>query len=499
MVKESSIFRTDKLNMPNMIRNKMILLACTYLASFSLVLAQESVPAGAVLTLEESVNIALKNNLEVRQSDLQSQSASIVLKQSRRTLLPSVSGAIGHGLNQGRSIDPFTNSYIDQNVNFANYSLSGGITLFNGLLLQNTIRQNSLAFEAAKMEKQRAMESLTLDVILTYLQVLSNEDLLNQSVLQAEVSNQQVKRLQVLDKEGAIAPALLFDLQGQLANDKLTIINNRNALNASKLALAQLMNVEYNPQLKVARLTAEQIQTTSKYTFKSDEITSLALNQLALIKGAALRRESAAKGVQVSRALRYPILSLNTDLFSNYSSLASINEFAGIQEVTTDNFVNVNGTQYPVITPERTFDSQKIRYNDQIKNNFSSSFSVNLRIPIFNSVYAKSRIAQAKVDLQNAELIEETTQLQLKQAIDQAYFNMEAAWERLGAVDQQAEAFRKAFNAAEVRFNAGAATSVDYSIAKNNFDRASINLINARYDYVLRTKILDYYRGALEL
>ena len=129
----------------------------------------------------------------------------------------------------------------------------------------------------------------------------------------------------------------------------------------------------------------------------------------------------------------------------------------------------------------------------------SSSFSLNLRIPIFNTVYAKSRIAQAKVELQNAELIEETTQLQLKQAIDQAYFNMEAAWERLEAVNKQVEAFRKAFNAAEVRFNAGAATSVDYSIAKNNFDQASINLINVRYDYVLRTRILDYYRGALVL
>src|SRR5690606_12584521 len=134
-----------------------------------------------------------------------------------------------------------------------------------------------------------------------------------------------------MDKEGAIAPALLFDLQGQLANDELTIINSRNALNASKLALAQLMNVEYDPQLKVARLTADQIKTTGKYAHKPDEIASSAMSQLALIKGAALRRESASKGVQASRALRYPTLSLNTDLFSNYSSLASINEFKGIQ------------------------------------------------------------------------------------------------------------------------------------------------------------------------
>jgi outer membrane protein len=103
------------------------------------------------------------------------------------------------------------------------------------------------------------------------------------------------------------------------------------------------------------------------------------------------------------------------------------------------------------------------------------------------------------VDLENAELVETTTQVELKQAVDQAYFNMQAAWERFGALTRQVQAFKQAFRAAEVRFNAGAGTSVDYSVAKNNYDQAQINLINGRYDYVLRSKVLDYYRGALTL
>ncbi len=134
---------------------------------------QEQV-ASAPLTLQESVSTALKNNFDVKQSELRAESASILLKQSRRDLLPAISGSVGHGYNQGRSIDPFTNSYIDQNVGFANYSLGGSITLFNGLLLQNSIKQNSLSFEASKMEQQQARERLTLDVILAYLQILSN-------------------------------------------------------------------------------------------------------------------------------------------------------------------------------------------------------------------------------------------------------------------------------------------------------------------------------------
>lgn len=478
---------------------KLTLLACICLAGHCVALGQDSTSTGDVLTLQQSVNLALKNNLDVRQSDLQRQRAAILLRQSRRDLLPTISGSIGHGLNQGRSIDPFTNAYIDQNVSFANYGLNGGLTLFNGLLLQNTIKQNALATEAAKMEQQQAREALTLNVMLVYLQALSNEELYKQAVLRAGLSRQQVNRLEVLDKEGAIAPALLFDLQGQLANDELSIINSRNALNASRLSLAQLMNVNYDPQLKLAPVATAQLSSPAKYAYQPEQIIAAAVNQLAIIKGAAYRKQSAIKGLHASRASLYPNLSLNSNLFSNYSSLAFRNVFTGIQQVTSENYVNMNGTQYPVITPERTFDSQKISYNDQLRNNFSSSFSINLRIPIFNSVYAKTRIAQAKVELLNAELIEETTLVQLKQAVEQAYFNMEAARERFEAVSRQVEAYQKAFAAAEVRFNAGAATSVDYSVAKTNLDQASINLVNVRYDYVLRTRILDYYRGGLVL
>jgi outer membrane protein len=480
-------------------RHRITALTGIFLLIAAVAAGQENPPAPAPLTLEQSVNTALKNNFDVKQTELRSESANILLKQSRRDLLPAISGTVGHGYNQGRSIDPFTNAYIDQSVGFANYSLGGSITLFNGLLLQNSIKQNALAFEASKMEHQQARERLTLDVILAYLQILSNEDLLNQARLRAELSKEQVKRLETLNKEGAIPPSQLYDLQGQLANDELSIINTQNALNASKLRLAQLMNVDYQPDLQIARLGEDDLQLTGRYPFSATEIYQSAVRQLAVIRGAALRKESAAKGVQVARSSGMPNLSFSSNLFSNYSSLATRNSVSGIQDVTTDQYIDVNGTRYPVIAPERNIRSEKIDFNDQLKNNYSSSFNLSLRIPIFNSLQTRSRVAQAKVDLENAELVEKTTQVELKQAVDQAYFNMQAAWERFGALTRQVQAFKQAFRAAEVRFNAGAGTSVDYSVAKNNYDQAQINLINGRYDYVLRSKVLDYYRGALTL
>ena len=157
------------------------------------------------------------------------------------------------------------------------------------------------------------------------------------------------------------------------------------------------------------------------------------------------------------------------------------------------------GDQIPVITTKSNFNSQKINYIDQFRNNYGTSLSLNIRIPILNANVAKNKLALAKITLQNASYVEETAKIQLKQSIEQAFFNMKAANEKYKTLQQQVRDFQEAFKIAEVRFNEGATNQVEYLIAKNNYDRSNINLISALYDYVFRIKILDYYQGKLSL
>lgn len=446
-------------------------------------------------TLKQSIELALANNMQSAQSELQVQSAAINLKQAKANLLPGLSANIGHGSNQGRSIDPFTNAYSNRNIDYANYSLNGGITLFSGLILRNQVKQSVLAYRANQMEQQQARDNLTLDVILAYFQVLNTEDQLKQAELQAETSRKQVERSKLLSKEGAIAPAQLSDLMGQLANDELSIINSRNALNSSRIALARLMNVNYERDFKVERLSPDAIPPNTE--MNPDKIYQQALEQLALVKGTVLRKESAKKGVQVARGGSYPQLSLNSNVFSNYSSAAQTSKVISTQDVSTTEYVELNGSKLPVMAQQRSTENSKIPYNNQIRNNYSSSISIGVRMPIFNGWKTRNQIAQAQIEVNNAELAEETIKLQLKQAVDLAWFNMAAASEKLQTLGRQVSFFNESFKAAEVRFNAGVGTFVDYTIAKNNLDRANLNLINARYDYLLRSKVLDYYQGRL--
>ncbi|HVE60501.1 MAG TPA: TolC family protein, partial [Chitinophagaceae bacterium] len=135
-----------------------------------------NLPAQTKLTLQESIDIAIKNNIEVKQRDLLAEAARVDYKQAKTNLFPTINGNISHGINQGRSIDPFTNSFVNQKINYASYGLGGDVILFNGFTLQNAIKQNAFAYDASKMELQQAKDNLTLAVILAYLQVLNNAD-----------------------------------------------------------------------------------------------------------------------------------------------------------------------------------------------------------------------------------------------------------------------------------------------------------------------------------
>lgn len=450
-----------------------------------------------VLSLKQSVELAIKNNLPVKQSDLQSQVDYISLKQARANKLPDANAFISHGLNQGRSIDPFSNSYINQNVTYGNYTLSSTVVLSNGAQLKNLVKQNEYSYAASKADVQLAKENLTLNVILAYLQVLNNEDLAEQSKNQIALTTKQVERLEILDKEGAIIPAQLYELKGQLANDQLAFINNQNAVESSKLALAQLMNIPYNKNLHLERITADQYVVN--YESDPELIYDAASKIYPQLRAADFRTQSATAGVKAARGQFYPIVSLNGNLNSNFSSAARRDIFLNKTQEASGDFVTINGDQIPVITTKSNFNSQKINYIDQFRNNYGTSLSLNIRIPILNANVAKNKLALAKINLQNARYVEETAKIQLKQSIEQAFFNMKAANEKYKTLQQQVRDFQEAFKIAEVRFNEGATNQVEYLIAKNNYDRSNINLISALYDYVFRIKILDYYQGKLSL
>lgn len=425
---------------------------------------QKEIAAQPHYTLQSAIDTALARNIEVRQNDLLVEQAQVFQRQSKTNLLPDLSATFNHGINQGRSIDPFTNQFVNQTVNFAGYGLNSGVVLFNGLRLQNTVKQFGAAYDASMMELQQAKDNLVLNVMLAYLQVLNTQDLLSAAVKQKEVSMEQFNRLEVLDKQGAISPSQLSDVKGQLMNDELNILNLRNTLETAKLSLAQLMNIPYQKTMTLERMNAEDFLT--RYELTSSDVYQSALKQFSLVKAVSLRTKSAEYALKAARGNLFPVVSAGGNMQTNYSSVAA----------------NASG---------------KIPYRDQLSNNIFYTLNLGLSIPLFNNLRFRNNVKLADIEVRNNKLIEENTRVQLRQQIEQAHLNMTNAYDRYSALVEQVTAYNTSFKAAEARLTAGVGTTVDYIIAKANLDRSNIALISSRYDFVLRKKILDFYQNTV--
>ena len=443
-------------------------------------------------SLEECINIALENNLRLKSTKNSEKSANINYQQSKMDLLPTVNGSYNLGINNGRSIDPFTNDFINQQLTFSTANLSLNATVFNGFRLINSLKQQQLNTKAANLEVEQEKQNLILSVTLAYLQVMNSKDVLILNEQRLLATNKQLKIQKDLYDLGRDNPADYTDLLGQKAADQTNILASEIALNNAKLSLTALLNLTS----KVNVSSEDFLFSLDKYQFTSDQVFRDALKSLATFKAREIRVESAKKGVQVAKAQYIPEISLFAGLNTNYSSAAETFTETGSAIVETGDFVNINNQNSPVFTNQTLFSAQRIGYTDQFDNNLNSVIGFSVNIPIFNGFQAKNNVALEKLQVEESLIALEQTQFEIKNAIKQVHFDMEAAFLRYESLSKQVTAFEKSFEINETRFNNGVSNFLAYITSKNNLENAKINLSIAKYDYFLRVKVLEFYRGS---
>lgn len=468
---------------------RLITILCL-IACFTMYSQEKTQP----ITLEYCIETALQNNLDLKRSHLKAETSEVNYRQSRADILPGLNANYNLGISNGRSIDPYSNDYLDQRLTFSNAGLRLNAVVFNGFRLLNTIRQNRYNLKAAEMEVEEARQNLVLDVTLTYLQILNNRELLKQAGARMETTQKQLERLNSLYEEGSGNPADYTDMQGQNALDKTAVINAENSLKASVLNLFQLLNTTDEVADKAfAALT--DFDDMKKYSLSAEEVMEDALTNLATFKAKELRLDAAKNGVKVARAGYIPEISVFGELNTNYSSAAEFLDEIGSSIVETGDFVAIDGQDYPVLREETRYTGDPISYEDQFNNNLNSVFGVAVNIPLFNGFRARNNVALEKIKLEESRVDLENTRLQLKQAIEQAYMDMESAFDRYHILTEQVKAYEESFRVNEVRFNSGVSNIVEYLTSKNNMDNARISRANAKYEYLLRVRVLEYYRG----
>lgn len=457
-----------------------------------------------VLSLQECVDIAIQNNLAVKKSILQKEGSRINWIQSRANQLPSVNLGGNYGYNWGRSINPRTNEYVTQQINFTSFSGSARVTLFNWFRLINTVKQNRLTLEASEFDVDKAKNDISLDIVTFYLNVIFNRELLQNAEYQLESSKNQLERTKKLVDGGALPKTSELELVSQVATNEVNLVTAQNNLNLALLNLKQAMLIPVFQEIDIV-VPDLDVEGNPDMRASSEEIFESALEAMPEIKSAELQVESATYGVKVAEAGYSPNLSLGANISSNYSD--AYKEFIpegdpiidvdenGNPITTYTSFVTENGIavrQYS-ITQDGSF--QTVDFGKQIDQNFGRSLTFNLSIPIFNNLQAKSDVQRAKISLRQAEIAVTEQKNLLRQMIESAYNDAQAASKSYAASLRQVEALEETYRSIENQYNLGAANFTDYQVASNNLYRAKSDLVRAKFDYIFKKKILDFYQG----
>ncbi len=475
-------------------KNQIIL--CSFLL-FALTFnsnAQNPVATNQTLSLEQCIDYALKNNIQIKQSELNTDLSQVNLLQSKATLLPSLNANAAHSYNIGRTVDRFTNQFADAEVLSQNFSLSTDVTLFCGFQNINTIQENKFIYLSRKYDVEKMKNDVALNIATAYLQILYSIETEDNAKNQMGITAAQVERAKIMVDAGTTAKGVLLDIQSQLALEELNVTNAQNQLDISYLNLAQLLNMPSAEGLSIVKPELT-IGNNDLLTATTTQIYNSAVSNLPEIKSAEYTVKSAEKSVDVAWGGLSPRLTFSASYGTGYSGASQrVLGAPTFQGYGPDGSITSTGDT--VLSPmfsSGTF--EKIPFADQYSDNVNKSFGFYLTVPIFNRLQTKSAIDRARIQKLNADLTVESTKLQVQKNVQQAYADASAGLKKYNASLKAIDAMQESFKYTEQKFNVGLLNTNDYNDAKNKLIKAQSDLLQAKYEYVFKTKVLDFYQG----
>lgn len=447
-------------------------------------------------SMERCVRHIEENNTAVQQANISIELAKINYEQSKYNLLPTLNAGISNALNFGRSVDQTTYQFVNKTIQSTGINVSTNATIFNGFIRQNQIKQNSLQVQSAEYDVRKLKNDLSLNVANLYLNIL----LLKQQILLAEnqgnILQQQRQRTQRLIDAGALATSTIVDFETQQSQNELAIVNVKIQLDNAKNAMKQVLQLPLTQDFDVEAIEVEKYIVAFDTQLTAESIYNHALNTQPQIKKNDIQQKVAKINMRIAEGARYPSVTAFAQLNSNYSS--AYRNF--VQNGVRDSGPIVIATIFdtiPIISRQYTpnFEERKVGLGTQFQNNFSQTIGLSINVPIFNNFQVRNNIRRARLNEKMAELTSEQAKMQLQQDIALAYNNVQNSIERIKSSTIVLQNAKKSLEYTKKRFEVGTSNSFDIITANNTVFRAENDLLQAQYEYVFRTKIIDFYIG----
>ncbi len=410
------------------------------------------------LTLRQCIERAVARNLNVRQAKVGQQQQSIALEAAKQARLPQVGSNLNQNLSLGRGLTA-NNTYDTRNTYSSSIGVHADMPLFTGFRIGNERKRAELNLKAATADIERLRESLGLQVTQAYFQVLYQQELLEQAKTNLLLSQLQEQRLIGLIQAGKAAQVELSEAQSRVAQDQASLVQNQTQCSLALLELSQILEFSSPDSLVIAPPTSVQLPHLPD---NADAVFEMALPQRPSLQVAKLRTEAAQMGVKVARSGYFPTLSLSAGLGTNYYNTSGFSNDA---------------------------------FSKQIRNNLSTSLALSLSIPIFDRFSTRNNVKQAKLEVINLQIEEESLKKSLYKEIQNAYYNAVAAQQKWTAAKTAEQASETSLNLVTKKYEAGKANGTEYDEARKKHTNAATQRLTAYYDYLFRTKILDFYAG----
>ncbi|MCL2739542.1 MAG: TolC family protein [Bacteroidales bacterium] len=422
-----------------------------------------SVHAQTKWTLAQCMQYAIEHNIEIKQQELNVENSEIDLSTSRGKRLPDLSAGAGQSFNFGRSPSMATGIYEQNTSAGTGFSLSSNIPIYSGLRISHEIKGNELNLKAAVEGLNKAKENLSLNVAARYLEVLFKKEILKVSQEQCALTTKQTARTAIMAEEGKVPLSQVYDIKAQLAKEETNLTNAQNDLSQSLLDLAQLLNLSNPAHFDI--LEPEHIASINiAYIQNPDLVYEAALQQKPFIREANYRLQSSEVSIQIAKSYFLPSVSLGVSY--------------------NNGFNHVFGSDY-----------NNVSLSSQLSNNQRQALGLNVNIPIFSRFQTRNHLRTAQLNRNNRALELDNAKIILQKEIQQAYHSAVAAQARYLSTQKALEATTEAFKYAEERYQLQMISVYEYSEAQTRLFASRSEQVQAKYDFLFRTKILDFYGG----
>ena len=409
----------------------------------------------AVWSLDSCINYAVEHSLQVRQRIVDVRQGNVEVSSAKSGYLPSLNAQASQGWNIGRGLTS-ENTYADRNTSSTQWGVNLSVPLFDGLSTPRQVAYAKASLAASLQQLEAVKDDVTLNVIAGYLQVLYQKELHQEALHQEELSAYELTRRQALLDAGKIPEVDMLEAQSQLAQDRLSVATTENDTRMALVDLAQLLYID-----DISGFDIEPLGETlpSEPLAPLAELYTRAVGRSHNVSAARANINAAQRGIDAARTGYIPRLSFNAGIGSSYYTVSGF--------------------------PNEPF-------GRQMKNNYSTSMGLSLSIPIFDGLQTRNQVNRAKVQKVNAELMLDQAEQELMRQVQQAYYQADGARRRLAAGEVARNAADKAFEAMQEKYSVGRATPTDYEQAKSKALTATTQAIQARYELILRTRILEF-------